>query len=153
MGLLHRLELVWSNLELVCKFVQSFHTAPFHSFVAAAALFVVESYAQQVEQRQKDAIAQAKDLAISSRFRHQLTDSMKASEKSHEAIRLFSLEQQNLAKADQIFLVLKNNQWEKKNNTFMFYEDAPLQQFNALYKEILALNSQCSRSKNGPKKR
>ena len=67
---------------------------------------------------------------------------MKASEKSHEATRLFSLEQQNLAKADQIFLVLKNNQWEKKNNTFMFYEDAPLQQFNALYKEILALNSQ-----------
>ena len=38
--------------------------------------------------------------------------------------------------------MLKNNQWEKKNNTFMFYEDAPLQQFNALYKEILALNSQ-----------
>ncbi|MDH0711869.1 hypothetical protein N5B96_03960 [Acinetobacter johnsonii] len=103
---------------------------------------VVESYAQQVEQRQKEAIAQAKDLAISSRFRYQLTDSMKASEKSHEATRLFSLEQQNLAKADQIFLVLKNNQWEKKNNTFMFYEDAPLQQFNALYKEILALNSQ-----------
>lgn len=43
---------------------------------------VVESYAQQVEQRQKDAIAQAKDLAISARFRHQLTDSMKASEKA-----------------------------------------------------------------------
>ncbi len=66
---------------------------------------------------------------------------MKASEKSHETTRLFSSEQQNLAKADQI-LALKNNQWEKKNNTFMFYEDAPLQQFNALYKEILVLNSQ-----------
>ena len=104
----------------------------------------IEQLAQEYDLtvEQKEAIAQAKDLAISARFRHQLTDSMKASEKSHEATRLFSLEQQNLAKADQIFLVLKNNQWEKKNNTFMFYEDAPLQQFNALYKEILALNSQ-----------
>jgi hypothetical protein len=106
---------------------------------------VVESYAQQVEQRQKQAIDQAKDLPISSRFRHQLTDSMQASDKSQEAMRLFKLEQQNLAKADQIFLMLKNNQWEKKNNTFMFYEDIPLQQFNALYKEILALNSQMQR--------
>ena len=106
---------------------------------------VVDSYAQQVEQRQKQAIDQAKDLPISSRFRHQLTDSMQASDKSQEAMRLFKLEQQNLAKADQIFLVLKNNQWEKKNNTFMFYEDIPLQQFNALYKEILALNSQMQR--------
>ena len=106
---------------------------------------LMASYAQQVEQGQKAAIEQAKALPISSRFRHQLTDSMKASDKSQEATRLFQLEQQNLVKADQIFLVLKNNQWEKKNNTFMFYEDNPLQQFNALYKEILALNSQMQR--------
>lgn len=106
---------------------------------------VVNAYAQDIEQRQKQSIDQAKALAISSRFRHQLTESMKASDKSQEAMRLFKIEQQNLAKADQIFLVLKNNAWEKKNNTFMFYKDAPLQQFNALYKEILALNSQMQR--------
>ena len=47
-----------------------------------------------------------------------------------------------LAKADEIFAVLKANKWEKKNKLFMFYEDAPLKQFNQLYTEMLALNAQ-----------
>ena len=55
---------------------------------------------------------------------------------------MFELEKQSLAKADAIFAVLKNNKWEQRNKIFMFYEDAPLQQFNTLYKEILALNKQ-----------
>jgi hypothetical protein len=30
----------------------------------------------------------------------------------------------------------------KENQTFMFYEDAPLKQFNKLYQEIVQLNQQ-----------
>ena len=55
---------------------------------------------------------------------------------------MFELEKQILANADAIFAVLKNNKWEQRNKIFMFYEDESLQQFNTLYKEILALNKQ-----------
>lgn len=38
--------------------------------------------------------------------------------------------------------LLKNNKWELKNNTFMFYEDAALKEFNAVYQEMVQLNTQ-----------
>jgi hypothetical protein len=102
----------------------------------------VENYAQQTKQFEQNSLEQAKNLPINSRYRHQLTQSLRDSQKSDDSQTLYALEQQSLAKADAIFLVLKNNKWEKKGKTFMFYEDAPLAQFNALYKEILALNKQ-----------
>ena len=102
----------------------------------------VEAYAQKTRMLEQDGLVQAKALPINSRYRAQLTQSLRESQHSSDSHALFALEQQSLAKADQIFLVLKNNRWEKKNGLFMFYEDAPLKQFNALYQEILALNRQ-----------
>ena len=67
---------------------------------------------------------------------------MRESAKQNEALALFEIEKQVLEKADQIFLVLKNNRWENKNNTFMFYDDQALKQFNTLYQEVVKLNSQ-----------
>jgi hypothetical protein len=103
---------------------------------------VVDAYAEQTKEMEKRSLDQAKHLAVSGRYSHQLTQSLRDSQKNDDAHALFELEQQSLAKADQIFEVLKNNRWEKKNKLFMFYEDVPLKQFNALYKEILALNQQ-----------
>ncbi|OTG86847.1 hypothetical protein [Acinetobacter sp. ANC 3813] len=102
----------------------------------------VESYAQKMQQFEQNSLEQAKNLPIESRYRHQLIQSLRESQQSDDSQALYALEQQSLAKADAIFLVLKNNKWEKKGKTFMFYEDAPLAQFNALYKEISALNQQ-----------
>ncbi|MGE8541864.1 MAG: hypothetical protein ACN6NX_11205 [Acinetobacter sp.] len=102
----------------------------------------VESYAQKMQQFEQNSLEQAKNLPIKSRYRHQLIQSLRESQQSDDSQALYALEQQSLAKADAIFLVLKNNKWEKKGKTFMFYEDAPLAQFNALYKEISALNQQ-----------
>ena len=103
---------------------------------------VVDAYAEQTKEMEQHRLEQAKQLAVSSLHSHQLVQSLRESQKNDDASALFSLEQQSLAKADQIFAVLKNNRWEKKNKLFMFYEDAPLKQFNALYKEMLALNQQ-----------
>lgn len=102
----------------------------------------VESYEQKMQQFEQNSLEQAKKLPIKSRYRHQLIQSLRESQQSDDSQALYALEQQSLAKADAIFLVLKNNKWEKKGKTFMFYEDAPLAQFNALYKEISALNQQ-----------
>lgn len=102
----------------------------------------VESYEQKMQQFEQNSLEQAKNLPIKSRYRHQLIQSLRENQQSDDSQALYALEQQSLTKADAIFLVLKNNKWEKKGKTFMFYEDAPLAQFNALYKEISALNRQ-----------
>lgn len=102
----------------------------------------INRYETQTKEFEKKSLDLAKKLPIKNRYRHQLIDSLRDSQRSDDGRALIELEKQILAKADAIFMVLKNNQWEKRNKVFMFYEDAPLKQFNALYKEILALSQQ-----------
>ena len=99
-------------------------------------------YQVKIEQAQQNALEQAKQLPIQSRYRQQLAENLRESAKQNEALALFEIEKQVLEKADQIFLVLKNNRWENKNNTFMFYDDKALKQFNTLYQDVVKLNSQ-----------
>jgi hypothetical protein len=99
-------------------------------------------YQVKIEQAQQNALEQAKQLPIQSRYRQQLVENLRESVKQNEALALFEIEKQVLEKADQIFLVLKNNRWENKNNTFMFYDDKALKQFNTLYQEVVKLNTQ-----------
>ena len=99
-------------------------------------------YQVKIEQAQQNALEQAKQLPIQSRYRQQLAENLRESAKQNEALALFEIEKQVLEKADQIFLVLKNNRWENKSNTFMFYDDKALKQFNTLYQEVVKLNSQ-----------
>ncbi|MEJ2899969.1 hypothetical protein [Acinetobacter sp. NS-4] len=104
-------------------------------------------YQQQSQQRHDNTLARAKQLSIKAHLRHQLINSLRDSRDNDQSHALFALEQQVLNKADVLFQVLKNNQWEKKNKTFMFYQDQPLKQFNALYQEILQLNAEMEKIK------
>lgn len=106
---------------------------------------VTDAYDLKTAQLEQNSLEQAKSLPIKSRYRQQLAQSLRDSQHSDEAHALFELEKQSLSKAEAIFAVLKNNRWEKRGKLFMFYEDEPLQQFNALYQEILALNKQMKR--------
>lgn len=103
---------------------------------------VVDAYELKTTKQEENALAQAKHLPIKSIFRQQISQSLRDSRDSDESHALFELEKQSLAKADEIFKVLKAHKWEKKNKLIMFYEDAPLKQFNQLYTEILQLNTQ-----------
>lgn len=106
---------------------------------------VVDMYEQKMQDLEQNGLAQAKNLPISAQYRNQLAQSLRESRKDEDTYALFELEKQSLAKADAIFAVLKNNKWEKRNRLFMFYEDKPLKEFNALYKEIVELNRQMRR--------
>lgn len=103
---------------------------------------VVDAYEQKTTQQEENALEQAKHLPVKNIFRQQMTQSLRDSRDSDESHALFDLEKQSLAKADEIFKVIKANKWEKKNKLFMFYEDEPLKQFNQLYSEMLQLNTQ-----------
>jgi hypothetical protein len=104
-------------------------------------------YQQQTQQREENTLARAKHLSIKTHLRHQLTDSLRESRDSDKTHALFALELQVLNKADALFEILKNNKWQKKNKTFMFYEDQPLKQFNALYQQVLQLNAEMEKIK------
>ena len=103
---------------------------------------VVDAYEQKTTQQEENALEQAKHLPVKNIFRQQMTQSLRDSRDSDESHALFDLEKQSLAKADEIFKVIKAHKWEKKNKLFMFYEDEPLKQFNQLYSEMLQLNTQ-----------
>lgn len=103
---------------------------------------VVDAYEQKTTQQEENALEQAKHLPVKNIFRQQMTQSLRDSRDSDESHALFDLEKQSLAKAYEIFKVIKVHKWEKKNKLFMFYEDEPLKQFNQLYSEMLQLNTQ-----------
>ena len=109
-------------------------------------------YQQQSQQREDNTLARAKQLSIKAPLRHQLINSLRDSRDNDQSHALFALEQQVLNKADALFQILKNNKWEKKNKTFMFYQDQPLKQFNALYQEILQLNAEMEKIKKQNRK-
>lgn len=103
---------------------------------------IVNSYQQQIQQRDAELINKAQQLDIKNRYRQQLIANLQADQQQSNAHAIFEIEKQSLAKADALFAVLKKHKWQKKNKTFMFYEDKAVKEFNALYKEILNLNKQ-----------
>ena len=109
-------------------------------------------YQQQTQQREEDTLDRAKHLSIKANLRHQLADSLRESRDSDQTHALFALELQILSKADALFEILKNNKWQKNKQTFMFYEDQPLKQFNALYAEIVQLNAEIEKIKKQNRK-
>ncbi len=106
---------------------------------------IVNSYQQKIQQRDAELIDKAQQLDIKNRYRQQLSLTLKDSQQNSNAHVIFEIEKQTLAKADALFAVLKKHKWQKKNNTFMFYDDKAVQEFNALYKEMLHLNKQMER--------
>ena len=103
---------------------------------------ITAEYQLQLQQREAETLTQAKKLPIKSSLKQLLTDSLRESHDSDNTHALLALELQVLNKADALFVILKNNKWEKKNKTFMFYEDQPLKEFNALYQQVLQLNAE-----------
>lgn len=108
---------------------------------------IAERYQQESTLREQLALEQAKNLPIKARFRQQLAQSLRESQKSDQTHALFELELQVLAKAEAMFGILKQYKWIRKNKTFMFYDDHAVQQFNTLYKEVLHLNAQMEQIK------
>lgn len=103
---------------------------------------IVQDYEQAIKAREANQIVQVKQLDIKQRYRQQLAQSLKRTEQENDAYAIFAIEKQSLAKADQIFALLKKYKWEKRNRMFMFYDEAAVAPFIQLYKEIEVLNQQ-----------
>lgn len=109
---------------------------------------IVKDYELSSEQRATSMIEAAKKLEIKNRYRQQLITNLRADLDNEDANAIFEIEKQSLAKAHQIFALLQKYKWQNKDNQVMFHDDAPIQPFNTLYKDMLELNRQMEQVKS-----
>ena len=103
---------------------------------------MVELYQEHLEQHEAMALEQIENLEINHNLRRHLAESLLESRHNDQDTHCLNWKRKIWARRMCCFAILKNNQWELKNNTFMFYEDAPLKEFNKVYQEIVQLNRQ-----------
>ncbi|ENV13941.1 hypothetical protein F965_01045 [Acinetobacter schindleri NIPH 900] len=108
---------------------------------------IVQNYEQTIQRREESQIEQVKRLDIKQRYRQQLAQNLKSTQQESDAYAIFAIEKQSLAKADQLFALLKKYKWEKRNRMFMFHDEKAVQPFIALYKDIENLNKQMQQIK------
>jgi hypothetical protein len=102
---------------------------------------MMQLYQESIDLHDKEALDQVKHLKIKPRFRRYMADSFKDNIKQNNGQELLLLEKQNFTKAKVLFTILKNNKWESRNNMIMFHgEDAPVKEFNQLYKDMIELD-------------
>ncbi|AZC05066.1 hypothetical protein F958_00410 [Acinetobacter nosocomialis NIPH 386] len=54
---------------------------------------------------------------------------------------IFMIELQILDDAEEMFKLLKNYSWQKKDHMILFHENAQVKKFNELYQHVLKLNA------------
>ncbi|KGT46040.1 MULTISPECIES: hypothetical protein [Acinetobacter] len=108
---------------------------------------IVDDYEATIKRREANQIEEVKQLDIKQRYRQQLAQNLRATEQENDAYAIFEIEKQSLAKADQLFALLKKYKWEKRNRMFMFHDEKAVQPFIALYKDIENLNKQMQQIK------
>lgn len=108
---------------------------------------IVKDYKATIKRREANQIEEVKQLDIKQRYRQQLAQNLRATQQENDAYAIFEIEKQSLAKADQLFALLKKYKWEKRNRMFMFHDEKAVQPFIALYKDIENLNKQMQQIK------
>ncbi|ENX31959.1 hypothetical protein F889_03854 [Acinetobacter colistiniresistens] len=104
-------------------------------------------YEQARQQIQMHSMQQAKSLAIHNEMRASLQAKLEHNLKADKAHDIFPIEQQIMEKAQAMFDMLKQYQWQRKDKTILFRETAQVKKFNALYQDVLKLNAKMERIK------
>lgn len=108
-----------------------------------------EKYSKQNELNKQKALAQGKELKIDRELRKPLVEKLEQNLTGDAEHSLILLETQTFQKAEEMFAMLKKYEWEKKGDQILFKNDAQVKQFNALYQDILKLNDQIEKRKDG----
>ncbi|OEY92722.1 hypothetical protein BJD20_07715 [Acinetobacter proteolyticus] len=99
------------------------------------------------QQIQASAMQQAKSLAIQNEMRSSLQTKLENNLKADKAHDIFPIEQQIIEKAQAMFDMLKQYQWQRKDKMILFRETAQVKKFNTLYQDVLKLNAKMEKIK------
>ncbi len=88
------------------------------------------------------AIVNVDVLKIDGKIRDAMKDKLLYGREENDETALLQIELQIIAKAEEMFTLLRKNKWLRQGKTFLFAKDAQVRQFNILYAEILEFQAQ-----------
>lgn len=88
------------------------------------------------------ALQEVETLDINKKMRASMKEKLELARQDNDEIALLHIEMQILEKAEQMFAMLKQYRWLKRNDTFLFEKDEQVRKFNILYAEILEFQQQ-----------
>lgn len=108
---------------------------------------VSDKYQTEYEKIHKTFLAKVQELSVDAEMRQLLEMKLGAQQKADQDHAIFMIELQILDKAEEMFKLLKNYEWQKKDQMILFHENAQVKKFNGLYQEVLKLNAKIEKIK------
>ena len=106
-----------------------------------------DKYQTQYEKIHKTFLAKVQELSVDAEMRQLLEMKLGSQQKADQDHAIFMIELQILDKAEQMFKLLKNYEWQKKDQMILFHENAQVKKFNQLYQDVLKLNAKVEKIK------
>lgn len=99
-------------------------------------------YQKKHEQIFTQALADVELLKVDNKIRDAMKEKLLHSREDNDETALLQIELQIIAKAEEMFSLLRQHKWLRKGKTFLFAKDVQVRQFNVLYAEILEFQAQ-----------
>ncbi|SEO78902.1 hypothetical protein [Acinetobacter sp. yr461] len=106
-----------------------------------------DKYQTQYEKIHKTFLAKVQELSVDAEMRQLLEMKLGSQQKADQDHAIFMIELQILDKAAEMFKLLKNYPWQKKDQMILFHENAQVKKFNQLYQDVLKLNAKVEKIK------
>lgn len=106
-----------------------------------------DKYQTQYEKIHKTFLAKVQELSVDAEMRQLLEMKLGPQQKADQDHAIFMIELQILDKAEEMFKLLKNYPWQKKDQMILFHENAQVKKFNQLYQDVLKLNAKVEKIK------
>jgi len=106
-----------------------------------------DKYQTEYEKIHKTFLAKVQELSVDAEMRQLLEMKLGTQQKADQDHAIFMIELQILDKAEEMFNLLKNYEWQKKDQMILFHENAQVKKFNGLYQDVLKLNTKIDKIK------
>lgn len=106
-----------------------------------------DKYQTQYEKIHKTFLTKVQELSVDAEMRQLLEMKLGTQQKADQDHAIFMIELQILDKAEEMFKLLKNYEWQKKDQMILFHENAQVKKFNQLYQDVLKLNAKIEKIK------
>ena len=106
-----------------------------------------DKYQTQYEKIHKTFLTKVQELSVDAEMRQLLEMKLGTQQKVDQDHAIFMIELQILDKAEEMFKLLKNYEWQKKDQMILFHENAQVKKFNQLYQDVLKLNAKVEKIK------
>jgi hypothetical protein len=106
-----------------------------------------DKYQTQYEKIHKTFLAKVQELSVDAEMRQLLEMKLGSQQKADQDHAIFMIELKILDKAEEMFKLLKNYPWQKKDQMILFHENAQVKKFNQLYQDVLKLNAKVEKIK------